>query len=54
MKCQDINALGHASTRSEISGKNRLTYHEYLSARFVRDHHKHGVGLRYQKLFVQS
>ena len=50
---QDTNALRHASTRSEISSKNRLTCHNYLGARFVRNHHKHGVGLRYQKLFFQ-
>ena len=50
---QDTNALRHASTRSEISSKNQLTCHDYLGARFVRDHHKHAVGLQYQKLFFQ-
>ena len=50
---QDINALKHASTRPEISGKNQLTYRNYLSARFVRLHHKHGVALGYQRLLVQ-
>ena len=46
-------ALRHASTRSEISSKNRLTFRGYLSGRFVRDPHKHGVVLWYQRLFVK-
>ena len=50
---QGINALKHASTRPKISGKNQLTYRNYLSDRFVRHHYKHGVALRYQSLFVQ-